>query len=84
TYAVTPEREPLGITDARMWARTPKAHDGTRAGVRESLRWSEAYERIGEMAQTLTDTRLVCVGDREADIVEMMRRARDLGHPADW
>src|SRR6218665_571991 len=24
TYAVTPEREPLGITDARMWARTPK------------------------------------------------------------
>ncbi|MCW8188240.1 IS4 family transposase, partial [Verminephrobacter eiseniae] len=27
---------------------------------------------------------LVCVGDREADIVEMMRRARDLGHPADW
>ncbi|ABM57174.1 transposase, IS4 family [Verminephrobacter eiseniae EF01-2] len=84
TYAVTPEREPLGITDARMWARTPKADDGTRAGVRESLRWSEAYERIGEMAQTLTDTRLVCVGDREADIVEMMRRARDLGHPADW
>ncbi|MCW5235552.1 IS4 family transposase [Verminephrobacter eiseniae] len=84
TYAVTPEREPLGITDAWMWARTPKADDGTRAGVRESLRWSEAYERIGEMAQTLTDTSLVCVGDREADIVEMMRRARDLGHPADW
>src|SRR6218665_3477708 len=36
------------------------------------------------MAQILTDTRLVCVGDHEADIVEMMRRARDLGHPADW
>ena len=37
TYAVTPEREPLGITDAWMWARTPKADDGTRAGVRENV-----------------------------------------------
>src|SRR6218665_1441812 len=82
TYAVTPERAPLGITDARMWARTPKAHDVPRACVRQSLRWSEAYERIVEMPQTLTDTRLVCVGDREADIVEMMRRALDLWHPA--
>src|SRR6218665_331009 len=55
-----------------------------RTMAREPGRGSEAYERIGEMAQSLTDTRLVCVGDREADIVEMMRRARDLGHPADW
>lgn len=41
TYAVTPEREPLGVTDAWMWAREPKAADGTRPGIRESLRWTE-------------------------------------------
>jgi hypothetical protein len=48
TYVVTPEREPLGITDAWMWAREFKGPDGKRAGVRESLRWIEGYERIAE------------------------------------
>jgi hypothetical protein len=84
TYVVTPEREPLGITDAWMWSREAKAADGTRPGVRESVRWCEGYERVGEMADTMPDTRVVYVGDREADIVAMMRRARDLDHPADW
>jgi hypothetical protein len=84
TYVVTLEREPLGITDAWMWSREAKAADGARPRVRESLRWCEGYERVGEMADTMPDTRVVYIGDRESDIVEMMRRARDLGHPADW
>jgi hypothetical protein len=84
TYVVTPEREPLGITDAWMWSREAKAADGIRPGVRESLRWTEGYERIAEMAPLLPDTRLIYIGDREADIVELMRCARDLDHPADW
>lgn len=84
TYAVTPQREPLGITDAWMWAREPKDANGTRPGIRESLRWTEGYERIAETAATLPDTRLVYVADREADILELMQRAQTLGHPADW
>lgn len=32
----------------------------------------------------MPETRLVYVADREADIVALMRRARDLGTPADW
>jgi hypothetical protein len=84
TYVVTPEREPLGVTGAWMWARKTKAADGTRPGVRESLRWTEGYARIAEMAPSLPDTRLVYIADREADIVELMRHARDLGYPADW
>ena len=84
TYAVTPEREPLGITDAWMWSREAKAADGTRPGGGESLRWTEGYQRVAETAQAMPHTRLVYVADREADIVELMRRARDLGHPADW
>ena len=84
TYVVTPEREPLGVTDAWMWSRQAKAADGTRPGVRESIRWTEGYERIAEMASDLPNTRLIYIGDREADIVELMRCARDLGHPADW
>ena len=84
TYVVTPEREPLGITDAWMWARAPKGADGTRTGVRESLRWIEGYERIAETALTMPETRLVYVADREADILELMQCAHALGNPADW
>jgi hypothetical protein len=34
TFAVPPEREPLGVTDTWMWAWQPKATDGKRPGVR--------------------------------------------------
>jgi hypothetical protein len=84
TYAVTLAREPLGVLDAWMWAREPKDANGERGGLLESARWTEGYERVAELAAELPDTRLVYVADREADIVELMARARDLGHPADW
>ena len=67
-----------------MWAREPKAADGTRPGIRESLRWTEGYERIVEMAVTMPGTRLVYIADREADIAELMQRAHARGTPADW
>lgn len=84
TYAVTPDREPLGVIDAWMWAREPKDADGKRPGPCESERWVEGYERVAERAASMPDTRLVYMGDRESDIAALMRRARDLGHPADW
>ena len=84
TYAVSVEREPLGVLDAWMWARETKDAQGVRAGVKESLRWIEGYERVAELAADLPATRLVYVADRESDIVELMASARDLGHPADW
>ncbi|NHZ67138.1 IS4 family transposase, partial [Massilia sp. CCM 8694] len=84
TYAVTPDREPLGMLDAWMWAREKRGDDGVRPGLKESRRWVEGYERIAEQAIELPGTRLVYLADREADMVEMMRVARDLGTPADW
>jgi len=84
TYAVTPEREPLGVLDAWMWARESKDAQGHRAGPLESTRWIEGYERVAELAQAMPETRLVYVADREADIAALMARANDLGHPADW
>jgi hypothetical protein len=84
TYAVTPDREPLGVLDAWMWARQPKDEQGRRDGVLESTRWTEGYSRVAELAAGLPETRLVYVADREADIVALMAHARDLGHPADW
>jgi hypothetical protein len=84
TYAVTPDRQPLGIIDAWMWAREMKDKQGLRGGPKESLRWIEGYERIAEMAAHLPDTQLVYVADREADLVPLMLRAQELGTPADW
>lgn len=84
TYAVSLDREPLGVLDAWMWAREPKDTQGKREGLLESTRWTEGYLRIAELAGRLPDTRLVYVADREADIVALMAQARDLGHPADW
>jgi hypothetical protein len=84
TLAVTPERLPLGVLDAWMWAREPKDADGTRPGVSESIRWREGYERVAEVAEAHPDTRWVYVADREADILELMRRAQALENPADW
>ena len=84
TYAVSTSREPLGVLDAWMWAREPKDKDGSRPGVKESLRWIEGYERLAEMAGQLPTTRLVYLADREADIMALMVRARDLDTPVDW
>lgn len=84
TYAITPARVPLGVIDAWMWAREFKDKDGHRPGLCESTRWIEGYERVAEQALQMPTTRLVYVADREADIIELMRTARDLGHPADW
>ena len=67
-----------------MWARESKDAQGHRAGPLESTRWIEGYERVAELAATMPETRLVYVADREADIVALMARANDLGHPADW
>lgn len=84
TLVVTPQREPLGVTDAWMWAREPK--DGAQASCepKESIRWIEGYQRVAEMAARLPSTRLVYVADREADLLELMRCAHTLGTPADW
>jgi hypothetical protein len=84
TYAVTPERMPLGVLDAWMWAREAKDGTGHRPGIKESLRWTEGYERIAEHAAGLPGVRLVSVGDRENDIAAFMHRAHELGTPADW
>jgi hypothetical protein len=84
TYAVTPERLPLGVVDAWMWAREKLGPDGVRPGQKESGRWPEGYQRVAEMAADMPGTRLVYVADREADMIDLMRCARDAGTPADW
>lgn len=85
TYAITPDREPLGVIDTWQWAREFRDGDGERdSEVIESQRWIEGYERVAETAAALPDTLCVYLADREADIVELMCRAAELDQPADW
>ncbi|MGF6979825.1 hypothetical protein QFZ94_008342 [Paraburkholderia sp. JPY465] len=41
TYAVTPDREALGVMNAWMWAREPRDDNGRRGGVAAS---AKAYD----------------------------------------
>lgn len=84
TYAMSPSRVPLGVLGAWMWARQPRKSDGMRGGVLESTRWIEGYERLAEFAAELPGTRLVCVGDRESDMLALLVMARDMDHAVDY
>jgi hypothetical protein len=48
------------------------------------MRWIEGYERVAELPAAMPATRVVYVADHEADLMAMMRCARELGTPADW
>jgi hypothetical protein len=84
TLCITPERLPLGITDAWMWARgLSKAADQANPSLKESRRWIEGYERVADMAQRCPAQRFIYLGDRESDFYDLLKRAQQLDYPAD-
>jgi hypothetical protein len=82
TLAVTPAGVPLGILHIACWARD--AQDPTTTSARkarpieekESARWLQSYRRVRDIQALCPDTRLISVGDREADIYELFQEAR--------
>jgi hypothetical protein len=82
TLAVTPERVPLGVLDAWIWARELQDKDPHRLiEEKESIRWLEGYQRLCELQARVPETRLVYTADREADIYEVFAE-RDLAQQA--
>ena len=79
TLAVTPAGVALGVLDAWMWARKPK----DQPDLKESTRGVEGYEIVADLAETVPDTRLVYVADREGDIRALIDVAARRGTPAD-
>lgn len=84
TYAITPDRQPLGVVNAWMWSREFKDSDGQRGGVKESQRWVEGYEQVAQQALALPETRQVYIADREADILAVLQKAKALDYAADY
>lgn len=71
---------PLGITDAECTApaiinRNGRDRNYTPIEEKESFRWLSHYQKTLEIAEICTDTRIVSVMDREADIFELFEIA---------
>jgi hypothetical protein len=82
TLAFNAAGTPLGFLDVQCWAR-----DGAQFGKRhrrkdlpieekESMKWLKSFQQVAEVQRRTPCTRLVSVGDREADIYELFQLAR--------
>jgi hypothetical protein len=81
--AYRPDGVPLGLLQAKCWAR-PKQTKGTERGrnaksinEKESVRWVEALQKAAVTARRMTQTQLVVLTDREGDLYEMHDAAQN-------
>ena len=78
TVAVSPEGMALGVLDAQVWARnSEKKKAARRIEDKESVKWLRSYQVAAQMQAELKRTRVISVGDREADIYELFATARE-------
>ena len=90
TLAVTPERVPLGVVDANLWARDvdefrenqrldKRAKERQRKQTpiedKESYRWLEGYRLASTVAAQMPKTLIVSIADSEGDIYECFAEA---------
>lgn len=70
---------PLGTAWAHLWARdelSDTAHRNSQSiDQKESVRWINAFQRAGDIARQMPQTRLLCCGDRENDLIDMYDRS---------
>jgi hypothetical protein len=76
TMAFTPDGTPLGLLDVQCWAREEtwsKREERYQKPieVKESFKWIKSYRAVSEIQKLCPQTRLIVVGDREADIHEL-------------
>ncbi len=82
TLAFNVEGTPLGLLDVQCWARDAgqfgKRHRRKELPIeeKESRKWLQSFRQVAEVQRRTPGTRLVSVGDREADIYELFHAAR--------
>jgi hypothetical protein len=89
TLACTPAGVPLGLLDVQVWARDRaafgKKHTRRQRPIeaKESYKWLASFQAAAHAQRLCPTTRVVSVGDREADVFELfdLARSRD-DHPA--
>ncbi len=85
TLLVTPERVPLGLIDEQVWVRPDEEFQVEHAKrhqlpteEKESQKWLVSLEATARFQQRLGETRVINVGDSEADVFDLFRRAEQL------
>jgi len=71
TLAVNPQGLPLGVLRTRFDAPEPKGQGAACAAPKKSFRWVEGLRDCVQLAETLPNTRVISVCDREADCYEL-------------
>lgn len=70
---------PLGTAGAELWARnqlSDTAHRNQQSvDQKESVRWVNAFQTAAQIARQMPQTRLICCGDRESDLIEIYDRS---------
>jgi hypothetical protein len=85
TLAVTPERLPLGLLQQRNWVRDPdtygalESHQKRDVRHKESIKWLESVDALAVARSAAPETTFVSVGDREADLYELLAMPRAAG-----
>ena len=89
TLAFTALGVPLGLMDVQAWARDPKTvgKKSTRGKrpieQKESAKWLHSFKAASAVQAACASTKVVSVGDREADIYELFALAKATPDGAD-
>lgn len=85
TLAITPDRVPVGLVAQQVWARDP-TEVGKRArrkqrpiSQKESQKWLHSLEAVCTARDCCASTQFVSVGDREADVYDVLATERPAG-----
>ena len=85
TLAFTPERLPLGLLAQHVWARDPddigkrKRRKQLPMHQKESQKWLTSLEAVCSAHDGCPQTRFVSMGDREADVYDLLAAERPAG-----
>jgi hypothetical protein len=87
TIALSARGLPLGLLDARIWARPEKTtrHERYERPIdeKESSRWLESYRAVCAVQDRCRKTRIVVMADRESDIHDLFVEREKHRHAAD-
>jgi len=85
TLAITPERVPLDLLAQQVWARDPD-DIGKRArrkqlpiSQKESHKWLNSLDAVFTARDSCSTTHIISVGDREADVYDVLAAPRPVG-----
>ncbi len=81
TMAFNPEGTPLGLLDVQCWARDgadfgkKKRRNSAPIEQKESFKWLLSFRKVAQAQKQCSETMVVSVGDREADVYELFELA---------